>query len=93
MVVHHQVLEEQLAAHLLVLVGVVDQMVVVVQIVGFLLVLVVQWVELEVLVRLAVFLLVQEAVLVAHLLGREDRRPNLDDLVKRKIQMKGQNRS
>ena len=88
MVVHPQVLEEQLAAHLLVLAVVVDRLVVVVQIVGFLLVLVVQWVELEVLVRLAVFLLVQEAVLAAHLLVREDRRPNSDDLVKRKTQMK-----
>ena len=87
-VVHPQVLEEQLAAHLLVLAVVVDLLAVVVQIVGFLLVLVVQWVELEVLVRLAVCLLVQEAVLVAHLLVQEDRRPNLDDLVKRKIQMK-----
>ena len=84
MVVHPQVLEEQLAAHLLVLAVVVDLLAVVVQIVGFLLVLVVQWVELEVLVRLAVCLLVQEAVLVAHLLVQEDRRPNLDDLVKRK---------
>ena len=88
MVVHHQVLEELLAAHLLVLVVVVDRLVVVVQIVGFLLVLVVQWVESEVLVRLAVCLLVQEAVLVAHLLVQEDQRPNLDDLVKRKTQMK-----
>ena len=87
-VVHPQVLEEQSAAHLLDLVVVVDRLVVVVRIVGYHLVPVVQWVELEVLVRLAVCLLVQEAVLVAHLLGREDRRPNLDDLVKRKTRMK-----
>ena len=87
MVVHPQVLEERLAAHLLVLAVVVDRLAVVVRIVGFLLGLVVQWVEREVLVRLAVCLLVQEAVLVAHLLVREDRRPNLDDLVKQKTQI------
>ena len=88
MVVHLQGLEEQLAAHLLDLVVVVDRLAVVVRIVGYHLVLTVQSAGLGVLVRLAVCLLVQEAVLVAHLLVREDRRPNLDDLVKRKIQIK-----
>ena len=81
MVVHPQFLEGQLAAHLLDLVGVVDRLAVVVQIVGYHLVLTVQSAGLEVLVRLAVYLLVREAVLVAHLLVQEDRRPNLDDLM------------
>ena len=84
MVVHRQGLEEQLAAHLLDLVVVVDRLAVVVRIVGYHLVLTAQSAGLGVLVRLAVCLLVQEAVLVAHLLVQEDQRPNLDDLVKRK---------
>ena len=82
MVVHLQGLEEQLAAHLLDLVVVVDRLAVLVQIVGYHLVLTAQSAGLGVLVRLAVCRLVREAVLVAHLLVREDRRPNLDDLVK-----------